>query len=211
MVAINDPVGAGLIASLSRPGGNTTGSANMVEDVTPKLLEILHSAIPATDIAVLFNPANPGNRTLFERTRAVAGGFGITVRPVEFTDADALDSNFTALMRQPPGALLVVADSAIFNQRDRIVALALRHRLPTMTHFPEFAAAGALIGYGPSRRALFRRSAIYVKKILAGAKPADLPVEQPTKFELVINLKTAKALGITIPQSLLLRADEVIE
>ncbi len=212
MVAINDPVGAGLISSLSLPGGNTTGSANMVEDVTPKLLEILHLAIPrATDIAVLFNPANPGNRSLYQSTRSAAARFGIKVRPVEFTAGEALAGDFATLMRQPPGGLLVVADSAIVNQRDRIVALALQHRLPTMTHFSEFAAAGALIGYGPSRRTLFRRAAIYVKKILAGAKPAELPVEQPTTFELVINLKTAKAIGITIPRSLLLRADEVIE
>ena len=212
MTGLNDPVGVGLIASLARPGGNITGLSSMAEDVTEKLVEILHAAVPqAKSIAVLFNPANPSNGVLLDRMRNVAGASGIAVRPVEFAGADGLDALFLALARQPPDALVISADSALHDQRDRISALALRYRLPTIAQLPEYTEAGALMGYGQSRREAYRRTANYVRKILEGAKPGDLPVEQPTRMEFVVNLKTAKALGLTIPPPLLLRADAVIE
>ena len=212
MTGLNDPVGVGLVASLARPGGNITGLSSMAEDVNDKLVEILHTAIPrAKSIAVLLNPANPSNRTSLDRTRPVAAALGMTVWPVEFTNPDDLDALFAGLMRQPPDALMISADSALHDQRERISALALRHRLATIAQLPEYAEAGALMGYGQSRREAYRRTANYVKKILDGAKPADLPVEQPTRLQLIVNLNTAKALGLMIPQSLLLRADEVIQ
>lgn len=212
MTGLNDPVGAGLVASLAQPGGNITGLSSMAEDVTDKLMEILHTAVPqAKSVAVLFNPANPSNLTLLERTRTVAATLGMTIRPVAFVNADDVDAVFTTLARQPPDALMISADSALHNQRDRISALALRYRLPTIAQLPEYTEAGALMGYGQSRREAYRRTANYVKKILDGAKPSDLPVEQPTRMEFIVNLKTAKALGLTIPQTVLLRADELIQ
>jgi len=212
MTGLNDPVGVGLVASLARPGGNITGLSSMAEDVTDKLVEILHAAVPqAKLVAVLFNPANPSNWTLLDRMRTGAPASGMAIRPVEFSSEDDLDALFVAMVRQGPDALMISADSALHDQRPKISTLALRYRLPTIAQLPEYAEAGALIGYGQSRREAYRRAANYVKKILYGAKPGDLPVEQPTRFQLVLNLKTAKALGITIPQSLLLRADEVIQ
>jgi putative ABC transport system substrate-binding protein len=212
MTGLIDPVGQGLIASLARPGGNTTGLANLAQDVMPKLVEILRGTFPAIrDIAVLFNPANPANRELSKAMPAQAGSIGVTVRLVEFTTAGELDATFAALARQPPEALVVMSDAALYDLRERISALALRHRFPTIAYVPEFTDAGALMSYGPPRRAMYHRTAEYVKKILTGARPADLPVQQPTQVELSINLRTAKALGITIPDTVLARADRVIE
>jgi putative ABC transport system substrate-binding protein len=176
------------------------------------LVEILRAAFPTIKvIAVLFNPANPGNRELYKAMPAQASSIGVTVRPVEFSTAAGLDATFAALAQQPPEALVVMSDAALYDLREPISALALRHRLPTIAYVPEFTDAGALMSYGPPRRAMYRRAADYVKKILTGTKPADLPVEQPTQVELSINLQTAKALGITIPDTLLARADRVIE
>jgi ABC-type uncharacterized transport system substrate-binding protein len=212
MTTINDPVGAGLVASLARPGGNTTGIANLSEDVTPKVLEILRVIIPtATAIATLFNPANPSNLAMLDKIHAYARTVGTTVQPVELKAPGELERVFSAIVRQRPDALLVINDASILDQRERIMALALQHRLPVASSFPEFTDAGAIAGYGPPRLELYRRSAYYVKRILDGAKPADLPVEQPTRIELSVNLKIAKALGISIPDSLLARADRVIE
>ena len=212
MTTINDPVGANLIASLPRPGGNTTGIANLTEDVTPKVLEILMALVPtAKIIAVLFNPANPSNRVFLEKVRALTSLIGATVIPGELKTSSALDLTFEAFAQTRPDALQVINDATILDLRERIMALASAHRLPTVTSFPEFTDAGAIAGYGPPRLDLYRRSAYYVRKILDGAKPADLPVEQPTRIELSVNLKTAKALGITVPDSLLVRADRVIE
>ncbi|MBI2753069.1 MAG: ABC transporter substrate-binding protein [Betaproteobacteria bacterium] len=212
MMHINDPVGAGLIASLARPGGNTTGNANLMEDVTPKMLEMLRVVVPtAAVIAVLFNPANPSNRPLLEEVRRRAGASGQTVLPLQFKTPGELDATFEVLVQRKADALLVIPDVTFLDLRERIAALALRHRLPAFSTFPELTDAGGLLGYGPSRLALSRRSAYYVKKILDGAKAADLPVEQPTRIELSVNLKTAKALGVRIPESILLRADRVIE
>jgi putative ABC transport system substrate-binding protein len=212
MTGLIDPVGQGLIASLARPGGNTTGLANLAQDVMPKLVEILRGTFPAIrDIAVLFNPANPANRELSKAMPAQAGSIGVTVRLVEFTTAGELNATFAALARQPPEALVVMSDAALYDLRERISALALKHRFPTIAYVPEFTDAGALMSYGPPRRAMYHRTAEYVKKILTGARPADLPVQQPTQVELSINLRTAKALGITIPDTVLARADRVIE
>jgi putative tryptophan/tyrosine transport system substrate-binding protein len=212
MTGLIDPVGQGLIASLARPGRNTTGLANLAQDVMPKLVEILRVPFPAIKVvAVLFNPANPGNRDLFQAMPAQVGPLGVTVRAVEFRGPKELDHTFAVLAQQPPEALVVMSDAALYDLREPISALALRHRLPTIAYVPEFTDAGTLMSYGPPRRAMYRRAAEYVKKILSGARPADLPVEQPTQIELSINLHTAKALGITIPDALLARADRVIE
>src|SRR5262249_19687987 len=213
MTGLIDPVGLGLIASLARPGGNTTGLSNIAQDVMPKLVEILRAAFPTIKIiAILFNPANPANRELMSKEiPAQASSIGITLRPVEFRGAKELDATFVALGQQPPEALVVMSDAALYDLRERISALALKYRLPTIAYVPEFTDAGALMSYGPPRQAMYRRAAVYVKKILAGAKPADLPVEQPTQIELSINLQTAKTLGITIPDGLLARADRVVD
>lgn len=212
MSTINDPVGAGLIASLGRPGGNTTGIANLSEDLTPKVLEILRAIIPsASVIAALFNPANPSNPAMLEKIRTYAGAAGVTVDPAELRAPKELERVFGAIVGRRPDALLVINDASILDMRMRIMALALQHGLPVASSFPEFTDAGALVGYGPPRLDLYRRAAYYVKRIIDGAKPADLPVEQPTRIELSVNLKTAKTLGITIPDSFLARVDRVID
>ncbi|MGE5166788.1 MAG: ABC transporter substrate-binding protein [Sphingobacteriales bacterium] len=213
MTGLIDPVGVGLIASLARPGGNITGLSNMAQDVMPKLVEILRTTFPTIRmIAILFNPNNPANREMMSKEiPAQASSIGVTIRPVEFRGAKELDATFAALGQQPPEALVIMSDAALYDLRERISALALRHRLPTIAYVPEFTDVGALMSYGPPRRAMYRRSADYVKKILSGAKPADLPVEQPTQMELSINLRTAKTLGITIPDGLVARADRIVD
>jgi len=212
MTTINDPVGAGLVASLARPGGNTTGMANLSEDVTPKVLEILRVVVPeASAIATLFNPANPSNLAMLDKIRAYAATVGATIQAVELKTPGDLESVFADIVRQRPDALLVINDASILDLRERIVSLALQYRLPVASSFPEFTDAGALVGYGPSRLELYRRSAYYVKRIFDGTKPGDLPVEQPTRIELSVNLRTAKLLGISPSDSLLARADRVIE
>jgi putative ABC transport system substrate-binding protein len=212
MTGLIDPVGQGLIASLARPGGNTTGLANLAQDVMPKLVEILRATFPKIEvIALLFNPANPGNRELSKGIPTQVSSMGVTLRLVEFMSAGELDATFSNLAQQRPEALVVMSDAALYDLRELISSLALRHRLPTIAYVPEFTDAGALMSYGPPRRAMYRRAAHYVKKILAGVNPADLPVEQPTQVELSINLHTAKALGIAIPDTVLARADRVIE
>jgi putative tryptophan/tyrosine transport system substrate-binding protein len=212
MTGLIDPVGQGLIASLARPGGNTTGLANLAQDVMPKLVEILRATFPTIKvIAVLFNPANPANRELAKAMPVQANAIGVTVRLVEFRTANELDATFAALAQQPPEALVVMSDAALYDLREPISALALRNRLPIIAYVPEFTDVGALMSYGPPRRAMYRAAADYVKKILGGAKPADLPVQQPTQVELSINLQTAKVLGIKIPDAILSRADRVVE
>jgi len=213
MTGLIDPVGVGLIASLARPGGNITGLSNMAQDVMPKLVEILRTTFPTIRmIAILFNPNNPANREMMSKEiPAQASSIGVTIRPVEFRGAKELDATFAALGQQPPEALVIMSDAALYDLRERISALALRHRLATIAYVPEFTDVGALMSYGPPRRAMYRRSADYVKKILSGAKPADLPVQQPTQMELSINLRTAKTLGITIPDGLVARADRIVD
>lgn len=212
MAAINNPVGVGLIASLARPGGNITGLATLMEELSAKVFEMMLMVAPkARRIATLFNPANPSNLMMLEDARKWAGASGLMLLPLEFKTPGELDATFEPLAKRKADALLVISDSGLFDARERIAALALRYRLPSFSGYPELSDAGGLLAYGPSRLEIWRRSAYYVKRILDGAKPADLPVEQPTKIELVINLKTAKALKLNIRQSMLLRADRVIE
>jgi putative tryptophan/tyrosine transport system substrate-binding protein len=212
MAGFIDPVGAGLITSLARPGGNTTGISSISQDTTAKGLELLQAAIPTVKtIAALFNPANPGNRQIMDDVLNHAKRLGVTIRSVEFKGPSVLDATIEDAAAGGPDALLVVGDAALNDLRERIAALALRHRLPTVSSMPEFIDAGGLIAYGPSRRDIYRRLASYVKRILAGTPPANLPVEQPTLIELSINLQTAKALGLEVPPTLLARTDRVIE
>jgi putative ABC transport system substrate-binding protein len=212
MLAINDPIGTGLIASLARPGGYTTGMATLNEDLTPKLVEFQREVIPkATTIAALFNPANPTNLGAVANLRTVTGTRGMQVLPFALQSPDELDSVFARLAAQHPDTLQLVADSGNIDLSDRIAALALAHRLPSFSTITSYAEFGGLMAYGVSLRSLFIRATSFVKRILDGAKPGDLPVEQPTKIELVINLKTAKTLGLSIPATLLTRADDVIE
>jgi putative ABC transport system substrate-binding protein len=212
MMSINDPVGMGLIASLARPGGHTTGMASLNEDLTPKLMEFPRSILPkATLVGALHNPANPTNLAFLKSLGEYADAAGMRAISIPITSRDELEAAFTALPAQGLDALLVVADSGLFDLSDRIAALALMHRLPTFSTSPDFVKLGGLIAYGASREKLYLRATSYVKRILDGANPADLPVEQPSKIELWVNLKTAKALGLTIPASMLGIADEVIE
>jgi putative tryptophan/tyrosine transport system substrate-binding protein len=212
MTGLIDPVGAGLIASLARPGGNTTGISNMAQDMTSKGLELLRTMVPtARTFATLFNPANLGNHLIMEDVRTQANTLGVTIQPIEFKGPAELDAIFETAASNGPDALLVLGDATLIDLRERIAALALRHRLPTVSSLPELTDAGGLIGYGPSRRDIYRRAANYVRKVINGAKPADLPVEQPTLIELSINMKTAKTLGIAVPDSLLARSNRVIE
>jgi putative tryptophan/tyrosine transport system substrate-binding protein len=211
MLSINDPVGAGLVASLARPGGYTTGLGTLNEDLTPKMLELQREVLPkAMTIAALFNSSNPSNLAFLDNLRAAAGAIGITVLPVELKP-DALDAVFSTIAARHPDALQILPDSGNLDLSDRIAALALAQRLPSFATTPLYAEFGGLMAYGASRRQLLIRSGYYVKRILDGAKPGDLPVEQPTQIELVVNLKTARALGIEVPPMLLGRADKVIE
>lgn len=211
-VSTNDPVGSGLVASLAHPGGNTTGLSSQNEDTINKYLELLREVLPRMSrIAVLSNPGNPSIPKMFERLRVMASSFGIAARAFEVTTPKDLDAVFSAIEQYRPNALLVLPDSMFYSQRDVISKFATSQRIPTIAANSQFVISGCLISFGTNRPEIFRRSANYVKKILGGAKPADLPVEQPTRFELVVNMKAAKALGITIPQSVLLRADEVIQ
>ena len=212
MTGGNDPVASGVVASLARPGGNTTGLSNQAEDTTGKFVEFIREALPrAKHIALLVNPVNPSHPRLAEQVRVAALKFGIETHALESATPAALDATFAAIAKQRPDALVVLRDAMLMGEPQRISALALKSRVAAFTPVSEFAEAGSLLSYGPSVVDQYRRVAIYAKKILAGTKPADLPIEQPTKFEMVINLKTAKALGIKVPQSLLIQAERVIE
>ncbi|HEV8096582.1 MAG TPA: ABC transporter substrate-binding protein [Burkholderiales bacterium] len=211
-VSTNDPVGSGLVKSLSRPGGNTTGLSNQNEDLVPKYVELLRETLPRVSrLAILMNPDNPSNPKMAERVRDFSTGFGISVMVFSAVSPQRLGAAFGQMAGYRPDALLVVPDFVFFDQRERIGAFALSQGVPVFAQQSEMVASGSLMSYGTERRELYRRAATYVKKILDGAKPADLPVEQPIRFELIVNLKTAKALGIRIPQPVLLRADQVIE
>jgi putative tryptophan/tyrosine transport system substrate-binding protein len=212
-VAVADPVGIGLVQSLSRPGGNITGLATLVPGFTGKMVEVLWEIVPtASKIAILVNPGNPMHRlAIAEELPQTAQKLGVALPLVEATTVEGLDIAFASAAAQHADAIIVFGDALTVNNAPRVTALAAKHRLPASYLFRLFATNGGLISYGPDLPDLFLRAGGYVDKILKGTKPSDLPVEQPTKFELVINLKTAKALGLTVPPSLLVRADEVIE
>jgi putative ABC transport system substrate-binding protein len=212
MTAAGDPLGSGLVASLARPDGNVTGMSLMATDLGAKRLELLKEVVPRLSrVVVLWNADNPYSVLVFKETQAGGRTLGIEVRSLEVRGPDDFDSAFEAAKGLRPDALITVEDPLTGDHRTRIAEFTARQQLPSLHGIRDFVAAGGLISYGPSIADLFRRAAYYVDKILRGAKPADLPVQQPTKFEMVINLKTAKALGLTVPATLLAQADEVIE
>ena len=207
-----DPLGTGLVASLARPGGNVTGLSLMASEVVGKQLELLKEVVPKVSrVALLWNPANPGSAPQLREAEASARVLGVRLQTLEARVPQEIDRAFAAMTRERAGALVVLTDSIFTNQRRQIAELAAERRLPAVYGNSEHAEAGGLVAYSANFLDLERRAATFVDKILKGAKPADLPVEQSTKFELIINLKTAKALGLTIPPSLLSRADEVIQ
>jgi len=212
MAVSRDPVGAGFIASLARPGGNITGLAN---DPTPEILsknlELLKEAVPGVSrVAFLWNPVPPGAGTYRNVVESAARKLGVTFQSVEVRGRNEFEGAFAAMIRERADGVVVAGEPVLFGPRSEVVLLAARNGLPAVYPQREFAEAGGLMSYGPNVADQFRRAATYVDKILKGAKPGDLPVEQATKFEFIINLKTAKALGLTIPQSVPIRADEVI-
>ncbi len=212
-VTVADPVGLGLVQSLSRPGGNITGLATSVPGFSGKMVETLREMVPtASKIVMLVNPSNPIHRLIVaEELPQTAQKLGVALPIVEATTAEELDTAFASAAAQHADAIVPFGDALTVNNAARVTALAAEYHLPALYLFRQFATNGGLISYGPDIADLFFRAGSYVDKILKGTKPSDLPVEQPTKFELVINLKTAKALGLTVPPSMLVRADEVIE
>ena len=211
-VGVIDPSRSGPVASLARPGGNVTGMSMMAPDLAGKQLELLKEVVPKLSrVAVLQNPANPGNAPQLRAAETAARALGVRLQTLDVRVPQEIDGAFAAMARERADALLILADAIFTNQVRQIAERAAKKRLPAIYGVTEYAEAGGLMVYGANLPDLERRAATFVDKILKGAKPADLPVEQPTKFELVINLKTAKALGLTIPSSLLQRADEVIQ
>jgi len=206
-----DPVSFGLVQSLSRPGGNITGLTNFTVDISPKLFEMLHSTVPKmARLAVLINPANPSHAAVLTSIASASQRAGVKVMPVEARSAAEIEQAFVNIAQAKAGAVLVPRDGFYIQQLDQIAKLATKHGLPSISGYRQYAEAGGLMSYGQSARESFRRAATYVDKIFKGAKPGDLPIEQPTTFELYINGRTAKSLGLTIPQSLLISADKVI-
>src|SRR5262245_57022791 len=212
MSQVTEPVESGLVASLARPGANVTGTTIMAPDLVGKQFEALKQAVPKVSrVAVLWNPANPGGAAQLREAEAAALALGVRLQALEARAPHEIDSAFAAITRDQAGALVVLADAIFYNQRKQIAELAAKSRLPSASGLPDYAEAGGLIVYSANSLDLERRAATFVDKILKGAKPADLPVEQPTKFELVINLKTARALGLVIPPAVRARADELIQ
>ena len=212
MVGVGDPVATGLVASLARPGGNVTGLSQLSPELSGKRLDLLKAVVPGVSrVAILWNPTNPTNAPQLTETKVAAQALGVQLQLMEVRSPQDFESKFQAATRERAGALITLDDLLIFTHRIQIVALAAKSRLPAIYGWSAFAEAGGLMSYGPDFQDMYRQAAVFVDKILKGAKPGDLPVERPTKFELVINLKTAKAFGLTIPQSILQRADLVIE
>jgi putative ABC transport system substrate-binding protein len=211
MIAVGEPVETGLVASLARPGGNATGVSSLSYGIAGKRLELLREVVPSISlIAVLWNPGSPIMVIQEQETRAAAEVLGMKMLSLGVRTLEEIEEAFAAIVRERPGALVVLADRLFLHNRRRIMDFAIEQRLPVHA-YRELVEIGGLMSYGPDYANLHRRAAAYVDKILKGAKPADLPVERPVKFVLVLNLKTAKALGLTVPDSLLARADEVIE
>jgi putative ABC transport system substrate-binding protein len=212
IVAAGDPVALGLVESLARPGGNITGLTSMTSELGGKRLELLKEILPKLSrVAVLWNPQNAGSPSSWKEVQLAARRLGVQLHSLEVRSSNDFDKAFEDATRARAGALFIIPDPVITPNLKRIADLAASSRLPSMFHVSEFANAGGLVSYGPDRADMFRRAATFVDKILKGAKPGDLPVELPTKFELVINMKTAKSLGITIPRPILLQATRVIE
>jgi len=212
MATSADPVGTGFVASLNRPGGNITGLSLQTAELSGKRLQLLTEIVPGlARLAILSNPLNPNTAPIVEQTKAAAQSLGVEVHVAEVQAPDKFGSAFAAITSAHAGALIVLPDPLLYGQHPRVVTFTAASHLPTLFPEKEVAEVGGLMAYGPSIPGSFRRAAAYVDKILRGAKPADLPVEQPTTFELVVNLQTARAIGVTIPTSILLRADEVIE
>jgi len=212
MATGGDPVRLGVVVSLARPGGNITGLSLMVPELDGKRLDLLKEALPhVSRVAVLWNASNPTSPDQLRQIEAAARVLGLQLHSLAIRHPDELDSVFAAMTREGAEALITLGDAVLWNHRTRVVALAAQHHLPAVFDAREFADVGGLMAYGPHVPDSYRRAAVYVDKILKGAQPADLPVERPVKFELVINLKTAKALGVTIPPALLFQADKVIQ
>jgi putative ABC transport system substrate-binding protein len=207
-----DPVGSGFIVSLARPGGNITGLSNLIGDLSPKHFEMLRSMVPKLSrVAILMNPTNSGHAMILKTVQTAAQKSGVKILPVQARSPQEIESAFSTMTKHNAEAVIVANDAFLNQQRRQIAELAAKNRLASVAAVREYVEAGGLMSYGPNFVESYRRAATYVDKIFKGAKPGDLPVEQPTKFELVINHKTAKALGLTIPQSLLISADKVIE
>jgi putative ABC transport system substrate-binding protein len=212
MVAVSDPVGSGLVASLARPGGNITGLSLLAPDLSAKRLDLFKQAMPKlARAAVLWNTANAGMVLRFRETEVAARALGVAIDSVGVQSPGDFEAAFAAISKHRPDALLVLSDTVTTAHRRRAIEFAAANRLPAIYEMREFTDDGGLMSYGISMPEHFRRAAFFVDRVLKGGKPADLPVEQPSKFELVINAKTAKALGLTIPPTLLIRADHVIE
>jgi putative tryptophan/tyrosine transport system substrate-binding protein len=212
MAIIGDPVAAGLVESLRRPGGNATGFSIIAPELGTKRLEFLKEIVPdAFSVAVVLNPQNPQSQIELNEMQAAAGTLGLQLHPIPIASEAVLDEAFAALKKPMAQGVILLTDPILFSQRKRIIEHANGDRLPAMYFFQQFVKEGGLMSYGPSDVDLFRRSAAYVDRILRGTRPSDLPVEQPTKFDLFINLKAARALGLTIPDKVLALADEVIE
>ncbi len=212
VAAVGDAVAVGLVPSLARPGGNVTGLSALTPDLEGKRLQVLTELVPKIRrVSVLMNPANPFMAVAWKETQAAGAKLGLTLHAAEVQTVDAFEGVFAAIVKTKPDALVVIADRFFLSHRKRIVAFAAQHRLPAMYSFPEFVDEGGLVVYGPNFADMFRRTGWYVDRILKGTNPGDLPMEQPTRFTLVINSKTAKTLGLTISPSLLLRADKIIE
>lgn len=212
MAAVGDPVGTGLVPSLARPGGNLTGLSAIAPDLESKRLQLLREIVPALSYVAMFvNSVNPLHVSSMRQARAAAEKMGIKLQLHDIRKTEDLDDAFTAIRNERPGALLVLADRVFLHNRERIADFTKEQRLPNVNAYTEIVEAGGLMSYGPSYENMHKRAATYVDKILKGAKPADLPIEQPTKFTFVVNLKAAKALGVTVPSQLLDLTDQLIE
>jgi putative ABC transport system substrate-binding protein len=212
MVAVGDPVGTGLVPSLARPGGNLTGLSSIAPDLEGKRLQLLHEVVPTlSHVAMFVNSLNAFHVSSVKQARAAAQAMGIKLEPHDIRKSEDLDDAFAAIRKERPDALLVLADRVFLHNRQRIVDFTKQQRLPNVNAYKELVEVGGLMSYGPSYEDMHKRAAIYVDKILKGAKPADLPIEQPSKFTFIVNLKAAKELGVTVPSQLLGLADQLID
>jgi putative ABC transport system substrate-binding protein len=212
MVAVGDPVGTGLVPSLARPGGNLTGLSSIAPDLEGKRLDLLREIVPKlSNVAMFFNSLNPFHVASMQQAGTAAQAMGIKLQQHDIRKSEDLDRAFAAVRKERPDALLILADRVFLHNRQRMIDFTEEQHLPNINAYTELVEAGGLMSYGPSYEDMHKRAAIYVNKIIKGAKPADLPIEQPSKFTFVINLKAAKALGVTMPPSLITLADKVIE